>query len=157
MARAISSLPVPDSPVIRMRVRVGATLAIWANSAAIGALRPTISKRSSVIARRPCTSRSIARRSTALRSATINRSRSSGFSIRSYAPALVARTASASVAWPEIMMIVGADSRFFSFEMRSIVSSPDMPGSWTSSRTTSAAISAMRASASSPLDASSTA
>jgi hypothetical protein len=58
--------------VISTRVRVGATFVIWANSAAIGALLPTISKRSSVIARRPWTSRSIARRSTALR-ATINR------------------------------------------------------------------------------------
>ena len=54
MARAISSLPVPDSPVISTRVRVGATLAICANSAAMGALLPTISKRSSVSARRPC-------------------------------------------------------------------------------------------------------
>ena len=83
MARAISSLPVPDSPVMSTRVRVGATFAICANSAAIGALLPIISKRSSAAARSPATSRAIARRSSALRSATIRRSRSSGFSMRS--------------------------------------------------------------------------
>ena len=83
MARATSSLPVPDSPVMSTRVRVGATLAIWACSAIIAWLRPTISERSSASARSPWTSRAIARRSSALRRATISRSRSSGFSMRS--------------------------------------------------------------------------
>ena len=83
MARAISSLPVPDSPVTRMRVRVGATLAICANSVSMAALRPTISKRPSASARSPATSAAMARRSLALRRVTISRSRSSGFSMKS--------------------------------------------------------------------------
>jgi hypothetical protein len=53
------------------------------------------------------------------------------------------------------MMMVGGESRFLSLAMRSIVSSPTSR-ELNVGRTTSAPISAMRASASSPLDASST-
>src|SRR5436190_4929332 len=57
-----------------------------------------------------------------------------GFSRKSYAPNLVARTAVSIVPWPEIMMTSGAFSlsRIFSR-----VSSPSIPGSQTSSSTTS--------------------
>src|SRR5580692_1394166 len=58
----------------------------------------------------------------------------SGFSRKSYAPSLVARTAVSMVPCPEIMMTSGA----FSFSrIFSSVSKPSIPGSQTSSRTTS--------------------
>src|SRR5258707_11279390 len=57
-----------------------------------------------------------------------------GFSRKSYAPSLVARTAVSMVPWPEIMITSGAlsISRIFCR-----VSSPSMPGNHTSNSTTS--------------------
>src|SRR5205814_421492 len=57
-----------------------------------------------------------------------------GFSRKSYAPNLVARTAVSMVPWPEIMMTSGAFSLSTIF---SRVSNPSIPGSQTSSSTTS--------------------
>src|SRR5258705_5603016 len=75
----------------------------------------------------------------------------SGFSRKSYAPSLVARTAVSMVPWPEIMMTSGGLSRARIFCR---VSSPSMPGSHTSSRTTSKVCFSKRSRQASPLSAS---
>src|SRR5579863_892296 len=74
----------------------------------------------------------------------------SGFSRKSYAPSLVARTAVSIVPCPEIMMTSGA----FSFSrIFSRVSKPSIPGSHTSSSTTSNACLLMISRLASPLSA----
>src|SRR5579863_6269665 len=74
----------------------------------------------------------------------------SGFSRKSYAPSLVARTAVSIVPCPEIMMTSGA----FSFSrIFSRVSRPSIPGSHTSSSTTSNACLLMISRPASPLSA----
>src|SRR5580692_2810513 len=74
----------------------------------------------------------------------------SGFSRKSYAPSLVARTAVSIVPCPEIMMTSGA----FSFSrIFSRVSKPSIPGSQTSSKTTSNACLLMISRLASPLSA----
>jgi len=98
IARAISSLPVPLSPVISTRLRVGATLAIWRRRSCMAGVLPSSSQRASTARRRSWTSRHILRRSSALRAVTITRLRSSGFSMKSNAPSRVAATASSIVA-----------------------------------------------------------
>src|SRR6266576_3265033 len=74
-----------------------------------------------------------------------------GFSRKSYAPSLVARTAVSMVPCPEIMMTSGGLSRA---RILCRVSSPSMPGSHTSSRTTSKACFSSRSRHASPLSAS---
>ena len=80
------------------------------------------------------------------------RSMESGFSRKSKAPSLVARTAVSMLPCPEIMMISGWSSISTSF---SSVSRPSMPGSQMSSRTTSADLWRRSSRHSSPLPASS--
>ena len=58
----------------------------------------------------------------------------SGFSRKSKAPSLVARTAVSMVPWPEIMTTTGRSEAGI-FWMRSSASRPSMPGSQMSSRT----------------------
>ena len=58
----------------------------------------------------------------------------SGFSMKSKAPSLVARTAVSIVPWPEIMMTAGGRGCACK---RLSASSPSMPGSQTSRRITS--------------------
>ena len=71
---------------------------------------------------------------------------------------MVARTASLSVPWPQIMMTVGWLSASMPGSLRicSSTSCPEIPVSCTSSSTMSGSMSGSRASASSPLEASST-
>src|SRR5258708_353590 len=75
-------------------------------------------------------------------------SRESGFSRKSKAPSLVARTAVSMVPWPEIMITSGGLSRSRIF---SRVSSPSMPGSQMSSSTTSNTVLRSRSRLASPL------
>jgi hypothetical protein len=98
IARAISSLPVPLSPVISTRLRVGATFAICRLRSSITGVPPSSSQRASAALRNSSSSRAIRRRSSALRTVTMTRARSSGFSMKSNAPRRVADTASSIVA-----------------------------------------------------------
>ena len=112
MCAASSSLPVPDSPISSTRAsdcappwwpapRRAARRA-WSRSSS--ATPPTSSRSRSFSCRRVACSM-------AFFTASSTRSRLSGFSRKSKAPARVASTASAMVPWPEIMM-AGAAAPF---------------------------------------------
>src|SRR5581483_2604291 len=134
MACATSSLPVPDSPKISTRPLVGAISWICWRSAFIGMLSPTITLFGvSCFFKSRFSTRSFLA-STAFFTRINVFSRESGFSRKSYAPSLVARTAVSMVPCPEIMMTSGGLSRSRIF---SRVSSPSIPGSHMSRSTTS--------------------
>src|SRR6516164_3278899 len=133
MARATSSLPVPVWPKMHTLVSLAATRSICANSLAIAAPPPTswcLPSRffSSVF--------SSSRRDTRSAFSTVTSSLSvdSGFSRKSSAPSLVARTAMAMFACPEIRM-TGAFMPAPLISSRN--SSPLLPGITTSEKITS--------------------
>ncbi len=106
--RATSSLPVPGSPVMRMRASVGATRATVALMRAIAGLSPTIGVRSARASSRTTSRRRLfstwsCPRESAPRTETSSRLRSGGFSRKSTAPSCVASTAVSTVPWPEII------------------------------------------------------
>src|ERR1700722_15646720 len=150
MAWATNSLPVPDSPKMRTRPLVGAIIWICWRSAFMGMLSPTIT----LFGTSCFLSSRFSSRSRLASIAFLMRIRvlsiDSGFSRKSYAPSLVARTAVSMVPCPEIMMTSGA----FSFSrIFSRVSRPSIPGNHTSSRTTSNACLLMISRPASPLSA----
>ena len=131
MARAMSSLPVPLSPVMRTEARVGATLSISWKMRCIAALWPIISKRCSCCSVTRASSRWALAACRTLRTLTSTRSRTSGFSKKSLAPSLIALTASFTVAWP-LMTMTGRSLVASSPRTRASASSPLICGSLTS-------------------------
>ena len=104
MWAASSSLPVPDSPISSTRASERAAMVACSTARSQAGLEPIIlgvpptsSRSRSFSCRRLDCSR-------AFFTASSTRSRPSGFSRKSKAPARVASTASAMVPWPEIMM-----------------------------------------------------
>ena len=99
MARATSSFPVPFSPTRRMPASVGATRAIVSARRRIGGEVPSSRPPSpdSSASRRFSSSRRVRRR--AFDTASRMRSTAGGFSMKSRAPSLTARTAVSIVPW----------------------------------------------------------
>ena len=116
---------------MRTRPLVGAAIAICSRSSRMLWLSPTITSRRSAVARRARFSASRLRWRSALRTTSIVLSSDSGFSTKSKAPILIARTADSTLPWPE-MTITSASTR--RWRSAASVSSPSMPGSQTSSR-----------------------
>src|SRR5260370_238546 len=131
-ARATNSLPVPDSPEIKTRPSVGATTSICLRSARMATDSPTMtyscfsSAASSSLTRSSCLWRK------AFRTVKTVFSIDRGFSMKTNAPSLVARTAVSMLPCPEILTT--AASQFESRICRK-VSRPSIPGNQTSSKT----------------------
>ena len=151
MSDAATSFPVPDSPVMSTRASVGAMRAIISCTCSTAGLRPTISSPS------PSSSSSTRLISRACRSSSAEARVSStasgvsGFSMKWYAPSLVALTASPSEARPLIMITgrCGAASR-----RRGSASSPVSPSMYRSISTASGSSPCTSASAARALPAS---
>ena len=135
IARATNALPVPLSPKIRTRPLVGAISSICCRTAFMGTLSPRMRCLRSISANSDAFCASRLRCSRALRTATVTFATESGFSKKSCAPSLVARTALSTLPWPEIITTTGLRIMSAS-RMRSSVSSPSMPGSQMSSNNT---------------------
>ena len=106
MARATSSLPVPFSPVISTRPDDGAVLASLSTIARIAALLPIIECSASARAFHRAFSRARRPNSSAFLTTISSLSPVSGFSMKSWAPRLVACTAVSSVALPDIITTI---------------------------------------------------
>src|SRR5580692_937490 len=135
---------------MRTRPFVGAIIWICWRSAFMGMLSPTITLfgMSCFLSSRFSSRNRLASIAFLIRMSVL--SIESGFSRKSYAPSLVARTAVSMVPCPEIIMTSGA----FSFSrIFSRVSRPSIPGSHTSSNTTSNACLLMISRLASPLSA----
>src|SRR5579862_5464603 len=130
---------------------VGAMIWICWRSAFMGMLLPTITLLgiSCFLSSRFSSRNRLASIAFLIRIRTLSMER--GFSKKSYAPNLVARTAVSMVPWPEIIMTSGAFSLSRIFPS---VSRPSIPGSHTSSSTTSNACLPSSSNAASPLSAS---
>ena len=100
----------------------------------MASLSPTIFNRRSTRARRSRFSASSVRWRIALRTTSTVFSSESGFSTKSNAPILIARTADSMLPWPEMTTICASTSRSRSFVS---VARPSMPGSQMSSTMTS--------------------
>ncbi len=111
MCAASNSLPVPDSPVSSTRASECATRVACSTTRSKAALDPIILGVSPTSSRSRAFSCASAACSSAFFRTSSIRSRPSGFSRKSNAPARVAATASAMVACPEIMM-TGAYGRW---------------------------------------------
>ncbi len=146
MARATSSLPVPDSPDTSTVASVPATLRTCSSTRCMGSERPTSpwgswsrSRSSSSASARPRSARA-PRRSRAISIAFSTRARSTsgekGFSMKSMAPRAMASTAVAMVPWAEITTTVASGSSPRSVRTTSMPSTGTMRRSVT---TTSAA------------------
>ncbi len=151
MARATSSLPVPDSPVISTVALVGAARATASWTSPRAGEEPIIRLLPSVDILRVRFSSRSRRCSMALRRTSSTRSRSSGFSMKSNAPSRVASTAVAIVPCPEI--ITTGRSGSLSRSLPS-TSRPSMRGILMSSSTTSGRSASTTDSASGPVAAS---
>ena len=90
IARATSSLPVPFSPVIRTRPVVGAVLAILSKIARIAPLAPIIANSARARSRRRAFSRARRANDSVFWTVSSSLSPVSGFSMKSWAPSLVA-------------------------------------------------------------------
>ena len=93
ISRATSSLPVPFSPMMRMRESLAAAWAMSSRTARIPALSPTIRSSMKRLSRSVRFSRRSVSMARALRTTVIVRSSESGFSRKSKAPIFVACTA----------------------------------------------------------------
>ncbi len=133
MAAATSSLPVPDSPVMRTRASVGPTRAISARTSAICGELPTSVAVGPSASRSACASARAFASWSAERSASSVASGASGFSRKWNAPSFVARTASCRPARP-LIMITGSPGA--STVRRSSVASPSGPPGIERSRST---------------------
>ena len=107
MWAAINSLPVPDSPISNTRASLRAASVAWSSTCRKAGELPTIFGPAPICSLRRRFSSRRERCSSAFETPSKTRSRASGFSRKSKAPARVASTASAIVPWPEIM-ITGA-------------------------------------------------
>src|SRR5687768_11176756 len=154
MQLATSSLPVPDSPVIKTRASLAETLSISSRTAAICGLSPTMSpanpssSRSSRATLRDC------RSSSAAPIAKSTPSGVNGFSRKLTAPSFVALTASLSPARPLIIITARSGCAILNRARAAMPSSS--PGIIRSSSTTSGSSSAAFATPSAPLGASRT-
>jgi hypothetical protein len=108
MCRATSSLPVPFSPKMSTRPLLGAAIATWSRSMAMARLSPIIAAWPPTCARSARFSASSRRCRIALRTTRTVLSSDSGFSTKSKAPILIARTADSTLPCPE--MITTCDS-----------------------------------------------
>ena len=132
--RATSSLPVPFAPTIRTRPFVGAATSIWFRSWVIARLSPSRTDRRSTCARNSRFSTSRRRCRSAFRVTSNALSRENGFSRKSKAPILIARTADSMFPWPETTTTCASTRRL---RNASRVARPSRPGSQTSSKITS--------------------
>ena len=151
--RATSSLPVPFSPNTSTRPLVGAAIATCSRNWTIASLSPTMVRRRSTRARRSRFSASRVRCRMALRTTRTVFSSESGFSTKSYAPILIARTADSMLPWPEITITWASTCRS---RRRVSVASPSIPGSQMSSTMTSKLLRVTRSRQASPVSTAST-
>ena len=133
MCAASSSLPVPDSPASSTRASDRATWVACSMTWRNAGLEPIMRGPSPTSSRSRAFSCCRAACSSAFFNTSRRRSRPRGFSRKSKAPARVAATASAIVAWPEIMITGARPSETSGSRSRPLAS-----GSRTSSRYASA-------------------
>jgi hypothetical protein len=105
---------------------VGAAIATYSSSCRSSGLSPTMMWRRSTVARSSRFSISSRRCLTAFETTSTVLSSESGFSTKSNAPILIARTADSMLPCPEIMITGASTRRSWSF---CSVASPSIPGS----------------------------